>query len=262
MNIDLTGRTALVTGAASEVGCAIAAVLANSGATVVVTDEDRRRTADTVDRLCEISASTDITGFAAAFDTSDGIDALLAAVSRVDVLVNTSTTSSTASVLERPDAEWRRFFETEVLSRIRLARHYLPGMVKRGWGRVVFVDCEPTAWTPMETMHSGFTRSAHLAATSGLAQTVAETGVTVNSVLSTPGRTAGSTLVNSEIVEDFPHELVQGVLTRTETASYRNQNVHPEEIAEVVRYAASDHAKETTGSAWRIDGRSPVRLMP
>jgi NAD(P)-dependent dehydrogenase (short-subunit alcohol dehydrogenase family) len=167
-------------------------------------------------------------------------------------------------VLEIDDDEWRRYFEVNVLSGVRLARHYLPGMTKRGWGRVQFIASDSAIVTPAEMVHYGMTKTALLAVSRGYAKAVAGTGVTVNTVVAGPTHTGG--------VEDFVAELVGADLPWEEAqrefmAKYRPNSllqrlIEPDEIANMVVYLASEAASATTGGALRVDGGYVDSILP
>ncbi|WP_369395540.1 SDR family NAD(P)-dependent oxidoreductase (plasmid) [Streptomyces sp. CG1] len=252
MNIDLSERTALVTGTASGTGYAIAEALARAGAKVVIADRSRSHALSTVDRLCETTGAVDITGVVTDIATPDGVEDLAAAVPDVDILVNNVVVSATPLVLDVPDSEWRRFFETSVLAKIRLVRRYLPGMVRRGWGRVIFVSGGSLVQTSLETVHYGLVKSAHLSVARALAQSVAGTGVTVNSVL--PGLTDPG---GSDPAADRT-----GLGLRPPTAPLPGRLVQPCEVAGLVLYAVSDYGGATTGAALRLDCGAVPFLVP
>ena len=189
MNLGLSGKKVLVTGSTIGIGFATARALAAEGAHVTVNGRDSARVAAAVERLRRASpADAVIDGVAADLSTGAGCQALIARVPAVDVLVNNMGIFEPKPFEQITDEDWLRFFETNVLSGIRLARHYVGGMRTRNWGRIVFISSESALQIPAEMIHYGMTKTAQLAVARGLAETLAGTGVTVNSVL--PGPTS------------------------------------------------------------------------
>jgi NAD(P)-dependent dehydrogenase (short-subunit alcohol dehydrogenase family) len=264
MNIDLSGRTALVTGSTQGIGRAIAAGLAAAGASVVVNGRGEPRVQEAVASLRAVLPDADVRGVAADVADSDGAAALVDQLPNVDVLVNNLGIFGARPVLEIDDAEWRRYFEVNVLAGVRLTRAYLPGMIERGWGRVQFICSDSSVVIPAEMVHYGVTKTALLAVSRGFAKAAAGTGVTVNSVLAGPTHTGG--------VEDFVAEMVGADLPWDEAQrqfmrEHRPQSllqrlIEPHEIANMVAYLASDSASATTGGALRVDGGYVDAILP
>lgn len=251
MRIDLTGRRVLITGSTSGIGLATARTMAAAGADVIVNGRDEQRVADTVARIGGTA-----TGIAADVGTAAGGQAVIDAVPDVDILVNNAGIFAATPVFEIPDAEWQRFFEVNVLAGIRLARHYAPRMVARGWGRVIFVSSESSVFIPTEMVHYGMTKTAQLSVARGMAQEVAGTGVTVNSVLPGPTHTPGvEAFVRDRIGADVPFEEAERrFIAEERPTSLLGRLIRPEEIANLITYVASDQASATTGAALRVDG--------
>src|SRR6195256_1076933 len=195
MDLGLKGKRALVTGSTAGIGFATARALANEGAHVTLNGRTEARVGDAVGRIRRELSNATVDGIAADLSSGDGCRALIGHLPEVDVLVNNLGIFEPKPFEQIPDEDWIRFFETNVLSGIRLARHYVRGMRSRNWGRIVFVSSESALQIPVEMIHYGMTKTAQLAVARGLAETLAGTGVTVNSVL--PGPTA------SEGVGDF-----------------------------------------------------------
>ncbi|CAL2067347.1 MULTISPECIES: SDR family NAD(P)-dependent oxidoreductase [Streptomyces] len=264
MQIDLSGRTALVTGSTQGIGLAIATALARAGARVVVNGRGAQRVADAVRTVRASSGSEDVTGAAGDLATEQGTAEVLEAVPALDILVNNLGIFGSAAPLEIDDAEWRRYFEVNVLSAVRLIRAYLPGMKERGWGRILDLASDSAVAIPAEMIHYGMTKTALLAVGRGFAKDAAGTGVTVNSVIAGPTRTGG--------VEQFVRELVGDELPWDEAqrafmVKYRPQSliqrlIEPEEIANMVVYLASPLASATTGGALRVDGGYVDSILP
>jgi len=257
MDLGLRGKRALVTGSTAGIGFAAARALAIEGAQVTVNGRTEARVDSAVSRLRgELSGAT-VDGVAADLSTGDGCQALIRRLPDVDVLVNNLGIFEPKPFDQIPDADWMRFFETNVLSGIRLARHYVRGMRSRNWGRIVFVSSESALQIPTEMIHYGMTKTAQLAVSRGLAETLAGTGVTVNSVL--PGPTA------SEGVGEFVARMAAergsdaATMEREFFATARPSSVlrrfaTPDEVAAMIAYVCSTQASATTGAALRVDG--------
>jgi NAD(P)-dependent dehydrogenase (short-subunit alcohol dehydrogenase family) len=196
--------------------------------------------------------------------TDEGTAQVLAAVPEVDVLVNNLGIFGAQEPLDITDDDWRRYFEVNVLAAVRLTRAYLPGMIARGWGRVLYIASDSAIVTPAEMIHYGVTKTALLGVSRGFAKAAAGTGVTVNSVIAGPTHTAG--------VEDFVYQLVSKDLPWDEAqhefmVKHRPQSllqrlIEPEEIANMVVYLSSPLASATTGGALRVDGGYVDAILP
>ncbi len=257
MNIDLKGKTALVTGSTSGIGHAIARGLAAAGADVVVNGRGQARVDAAVAAMAKAVPGTRIRGIAADVSTAAGCKALAAALPEVDILINNAGIFEPKGFFDIPDDDWSRFFELNVMSGVRLARAYLPGMLKRNWGRIVFISSESALNIPSEMIHYGMTKTAQLAVSRGLAEMTRGTAVTVNAVL--PGPTM------SEGVETFVKELAKKNGQSVEAAasqfikqfrptSLLQRFASVEEIANMVIYVASKEASVTNGAALRAEG--------
>jgi NAD(P)-dependent dehydrogenase (short-subunit alcohol dehydrogenase family) len=257
MKIDLSGMSALVTGSTSGIGNAIARGLASAGAAVVVNGRTQTKVDATVAAMAKALPDAKVRGVAADVSTADGCKTLLAAPPDVDILINNAGIFEPKGFFEIPDEDWSRFFEVNVMSGVRLSRAYMPGMLKRNWGRIVFISSESALNIPKEMIHYGTTKTAQLAVSRGLAEMTRGTAVTVNSVL--PGPTM------SEGVEAFVKDLAkQNGQSVEEAASRFVKQFRPtsllerfasvEEIANMVVYVASKEASGTNGAALRAEG--------
>ncbi|MEU7475877.1 SDR family oxidoreductase [Lentzea sp. NPDC042327] len=256
--MDLSGRTALVTGSTAGIGYATAEALLKAGASVVVSGRSEERVAEAVGKLSG-NGSGDVRGVAADISTAEGAADLVAQVPDVDVLVNNLGIYGAKPVFEIDDAEWQRFFDTNVMSGVRLSRHYTPRMVERGWGRVIFVSSESSVFTPTEMVHYGMTKTAQLAIARGMAQAVKGTGVTVNSVLPGPTLTPGV----EEFIRDRVGDGGEAEFVRTERPTLLlGRLIRPHEVANLITYVASDLSSATTGAALRVDGGTAPTLIP
>jgi NAD(P)-dependent dehydrogenase (short-subunit alcohol dehydrogenase family) len=264
MQIDLTDKTALVTGSSQGIGLAIATGLARAGAAVVLTGRNPVALAAAEEQLLAAVDGARVTAVAGDIVSDEGTAALLEVVKRVDVLVNNLGIFGARPALEITDDEWRRYFETNVLTAVRLTRAYLPGMRKRGWGRIQYIASDSAVAVPAEMIHYGMSKTALLAVSRGFAKEAAGSGVTVNSVIAGPTHTAG--------VEEFVYSLVDRALTWDEAQRefmrlHRPQSllqrlIEPEEIANMCVYLASPLASATTGGALRVDGGYVDAILP
>lgn len=256
MDLHLEGKRALVTGSTAGIGLAVASGLAKEGASVVINGRSPQRVEAAVQRLQTLT-SQKVSGVAADLATAKGVEELLQHVPDVDILVNNLGIFEPKSFEEITDADWFRFFETNVLSGVRLTRHYLPKMKDHNWGRVIFVSSESALNIPPEMIHYGMTKTAQLAIARGLAETTVGTNVTVNSIL--PGPTS------SEGVATFVQKLAQerGVdVTTMETEFFQTARpssllqrfITPEEVANLIVFVCSPASSATNGSTLRVEG--------
>ncbi|WP_024509021.1 SDR family oxidoreductase [Bradyrhizobium sp. ARR65] len=257
MNIDLSGKTALVTGSTAGIGYAIAKGLAASGADVVINGRGQGKVDAAVAKLAKTAPGAKVRGIAADVSTSAGCNALLKALPEVDILVNNAGIFEPKDFFEISDEDWTRFFEVNVMSGVRLSRAYMPGMLKRNWGRIVFISSESALNIPTEMIQYGMSKTAQLAIARGLAKLTRGTAVTVNSVL--PGPTL------SEGVETFVKDLArQNGQSEQEAATNFVRQHRPgsllqrfastDEVANMVVYVASKEASATNGAALRVEG--------
>jgi NAD(P)-dependent dehydrogenase (short-subunit alcohol dehydrogenase family) len=257
VDLGLARKRALVTGSTAGIGFATALSLAREGARVIVNGRTQRRVDDAVTRIRAEVPGAEAEGIALDLSTAEGCRALVERRPELDILVNNLGIFEPKTFEEISDADWLRFFETNVLSGVRLSRHYVSGMRSRGWGRIVFVSSESGLQIPTEMIHYGTTKTAQLAIARGLAETLAGTNVTVNSVL--PGPTS------SEGVGGFVAELARSrgidaaTAEREFFATARPSSVlqrftTPDEVASMITYVCSERASATTGAALRVDG--------
>lgn len=257
MNIELNGKTALVSGSTAGIGLAIAKGLAASGASVIVNGRKQATVDKAIAAVKAAAPSATVTGVAADVSTAEGCAALIKAVPSVDILINNAGIFEPKPFVDVADADWTRFFETNVMSGVRLSRAYIPQMIKSNWGRIVFISSESAVNIPPEMVHYGFTKTAQLAISRGLAEMTAGTGVTVNAVL--PGPTM------SDGVEDFLGAMAKDAGVSVESMSKTFVKEHRpssliqrfasvDEVANMVVYAASKEASATNGAALRVEG--------
>jgi NAD(P)-dependent dehydrogenase (short-subunit alcohol dehydrogenase family) len=264
MKIDLTGRTALVTGSTQGIGLAIAKGLASAGARVGVNGRSQESVDRGIEELRAELADAELVDVVADVATEEGADRVHSVLPQIDILVNNLGIFEPRPALEIGDDEWRRYFEVNVLSGVRLTRGCLPAMIDRGWGRVLFIASDSAVAIPAEMIHYGTSKTALLAVSRGFAKAASGSGVTVNSVIAGPTHTGG--------VRDFVYQLVDESLPWEEAQrefmrEHRPQSllerlIEPEEIAHMVTYLSSPLASATTGGAVRVDGGYVDSILP
>jgi NAD(P)-dependent dehydrogenase (short-subunit alcohol dehydrogenase family) len=257
MNIKLTSRTAIVTASTAGIGFACAEGLALAGARVVVNGRGEARVNAAIAAIRAAVPGARLEGLAQDLATAAGVAAFTARFGETDILVNNLGIAAPKPFSQINDDQWQTMFQTNVMSGVRMSRHYLPGMVSRGWGRVIFISSESGVNIPKDMIDYGWTKASQLAISRGLAESVAETGVTVNSVLPGPTR--------SEVVNRIIDPMTSGgAMTQLEAEKEFLRAMRPtsllgrftscEEVANMVVYACSEQASGTTGAALRVDG--------
>ena len=257
MIIDLSGKHAIVSGSTSGIGFAIAQGLAASGATVVINGRSQKSVDASVSRLAGILPKANVEGIAADLSSADGVAAFVGRARQTDILVNNLGIFEPKPFESITDADWHRFFETNVMSGVRLSRHYLPAMVKSGWGRIVFISSESALNIPVEMIHYGTTKTAQLALSRGLAESVAGTGVTVNAVLPGPTRSDGVVEFFARLAKEqglSEQEMEREFIAKHRPSSLIRRLASVEEVANMVVFICSPQASATTGAALRVDG--------
>lgn len=258
MDLDLSGKTALVTGSTRGIGLAAAIGLARMGARVIVNGRTEAAVAEAEGKVRQAVPAAQVQGVALDLGTADGCAALVARVAAVDILVNNLGIYEPKAFFDTPDEDWSRMFEVNVMSGVRLTRHYLKGMLERkSWGRVVFVSSESGIFIPKEMVHYGFSKSAQLVIARGAAELTKGTEVTVNSVLPGPTwvemqpvRLAARAKAQGTTVED----LAARTFTERRPQSLLQRYASPEEIANLICYVCSKASSATNGAALRADG--------
>ncbi|WP_410810063.1 SDR family NAD(P)-dependent oxidoreductase [Micromonospora sp. 067-2] len=264
VQIDLTGRTALVTGSTQGIGAAIAVTLARAGARVAINGRTAAGVQQAAAALRSEVPGADIVEVDADVSSDEGTARILDLLPTVDILINNLGIFGPTPALEISDDEWRRYFEVNVLAGVRLTRAYLPAMMERGWGRVQYIASDSAVVIPAEMIHYGVSKTALLGVSRGFAKAAAGTGVTVNSVLAGPTHTGGVEDFVTELVgDDLPWDEAQRKFMRLHRPqSLLQRLIEPEEIANMVTYLASPLASATTGAAVRVDGGYVDAILP
>jgi NAD(P)-dependent dehydrogenase (short-subunit alcohol dehydrogenase family) len=257
MNLNLGGKTALVTGSTAGIGFAIAQALAQEGAHVIVNGRTQARVDAALAAIRKSVPDAKLDGFAADLGKPAGSDSVVQKFSNVDVLVNNLGIFEPKPFEQIPDSDWARLFEVNVMSGVRLSRAYLPGMKRNNWGRIVFISSESGVQIPAEMVHYGMTKAAQIAVARGIAETCAGTAVTVNSVLAGPTASEGVTEFVSALAKqegisqaEFEKEFFRTV----RPTSLLKRFAKPEEVAAAVAFVCSPAAAAINGTALRADG--------
>lgn len=257
MKIELAGRTALVTASTAGIGLAIAQGLAAAGARVILNGRSTDSVERARQRLLATVPGAEVIGVAADLSDAAGVDVLLAGLPKVDILVNNAGIFGPEDFFETEDATWERYWQTNVMSGVRLSRALLPAMVDAGWGRVLFISSESARNIPADMIHYGVSKTAQLSLSRGLAKRVAGSGVTVNAVLPGPTLSDGFAAMFEDERQRSGKPLEQ--IGREFVMAHRPSSVIQgtatvEEVANMVVYLASPQASATSGAALRVDG--------
>lgn len=257
MQIDLSGKSAIVTGSTAGIGFAIAQGLAEAGAEVTVTGRTQTRVDAAVSDLKAAVSGARVSGVAADLGSAEGCQALIDARADTDILINNVGTFGPQDFFEIDDDTWEQFFQVNVMSGVRLSRHYAQGMKSRGWGRIQFLSSESALNIPSEMVHYGMTKSAVQSISRGLAKVMAGTGVTVNAVLPGPTRSEGVVDMIAQMAEQegvSQEEMEARFVKENRPSSIIGRLATPEEVAHMCVYAASPQASATTGAPLRVEG--------
>jgi NAD(P)-dependent dehydrogenase (short-subunit alcohol dehydrogenase family) len=257
LNIDCSGQTALVTGSTAGIGFAIALALARAGAAVVINGRSAGSVAAALNTLRTAVPALQVRGVVADLSGAEGCGSLIAAVPDPDILINNLGIYGPKDFFAVSDAEWQQFFDTNVMSGVRLSRAYLSGMLKRNRGRIVFISSESALNIPADMLHYGFTKTAQLSIARGLAKLTRGSNVTVNSVLPGPTLSDGvvTMLTDAARRQGTSVAAMATQFVRTQRpSSIIARAATPEEVANMVVYVASPLASATNGAALRVDG--------
>jgi NAD(P)-dependent dehydrogenase (short-subunit alcohol dehydrogenase family) len=257
MDLQLRGKNALVTGSSAGIGFAIAESLAAEGAVVTINSRSQARLDEAVAKIKKSVPKADVHSIVCDLSTANGAKELLALLPDVDILVNNMGIYEPKNFEDITDDDWIRFFETNVMSGVRLSRAYLKGMRKRNWGRIIFISSESGLNIPGEMVHYGVTKTAQIAVARGIAETTAGTGITVNSVLPGPTESEGV----SEFVSDLAKSkgidkkaVEEDFFKNVRPSSLLKRFATSEEVANMVVYVASPLSSATNGAALRVEG--------
>lgn len=256
MDLQLQGKRAFISGSTQGIGYAIATALAAEGAEVVLNGRDPERLAASVARLRAGQSGARVSGIAADFANAAEVDELIRALGEVDIVVNNVGLFGLAEFATIPDDEWARYVEVNVMSGVRLSRALLPGMLERGWGRVIFLSSESGVNVPADMIHYGMTKAAMIALGNGLAKLTRGTAVTVNSILGGPTFSDGVAASVAAVAEaqSLPAEAMKAAIIGQNRTTLLERFIQPDEVASLVAYVASPRASATNGAALRVDG--------
>jgi NAD(P)-dependent dehydrogenase (short-subunit alcohol dehydrogenase family) len=257
MDLKLQNKIVLVTGSTAGIGLAIAQSLAGEGAHVYVNGRTQERVDKAVAQIRSQVPEAKVGGIAADFSSAEGAALVIKSLPEVDVLVNNVGIFEPKPFAQIPDGDWYRFFEINVMSGIRLARHYLAGMLQKNWGRILFISSESAVQIPVEMVHYGMTKTAQIAVARGIAETVAGSGVTVNSILPGPTESEGVGAFVGALAkqQNKPMEEVEKeFFEHARPSSLLKRFATVEEVASMVTYVASELSSATNGAALRVDG--------
>ncbi|HEX3625598.1 MAG TPA: SDR family oxidoreductase [Verrucomicrobiae bacterium] len=255
MDLQLTNKLALISGSTKGIGLAIATGLAREGARVIINGRTEKSVSDAVAKIRESTPNAKLESFPGDLSNAAVTEKLVKQFPDVEILVNNLGIFEPRPFEQIPDDDWRRFFEVNVLSGVRLSRAYLPRMKQHNWGRIIFISSESGVQIPAEMIHYGTTKTAQLAVSRGLAETCAGTGVTVNAVLPGPTRSDGvdefvKQLSGGKPFAEFEKEFFKSV----RPTSLIKRFATTEEVANLVVYVASPLSSATNGAALRVDG--------
>lgn len=257
MHIDLTGKRAVVTGSTAGIGYAIAKGLAAAGASVVITGRSKERVDQALAALSRDVSNANATGVAVDLGTADGCQQLIERVTDADILVNNVGTFEPSDFFATDDDTWQRFFDVNVMSAVRLSRHYAKGMRERNWGRVEFISSESALNIPTEMVHYGMTKAAVQSVSRGLAKVLTGTNVTVNAILPGPTRSESVKKMMEEQAQEAGISVAEAekrFIDDNRPSSIIHRLADPEEVANLCVYVASEQASATTGAALRVEG--------
>lgn len=255
MDLQLTDKLALVSGSTKGIGLAIATGLAREGAKTIINGRTEKSVNDALARIRQAIPSAKLESFIGDLSDATAVGALVKHFPQVDILVNNLGIFEPKPFEQIPDDDWRRFFEVNVLSGVRLSRAYLPGMKDKNWGRIIFISSESGIQIPVEMVHYGMTKTAQLAVSRGLAESCAGTGVTVNAVLPGPTRSAGVDEFVKQLSGGKPFaEFEKEFFATVRPSSLLKRFATTEEVANLVVYVCSPLSAATNGAALRVDG--------
>jgi NAD(P)-dependent dehydrogenase (short-subunit alcohol dehydrogenase family) len=257
MDLKLKDKTVFISGSTSGIGFATAKRFLQEGATVIINGRTKESVTTAINELKSLVENSKVSGIAADFSKVEDINRLLKELPEVDILINNAGIFEPKSFVEIPDEDWFRFFEINVMSGIRLSRHYFPKMLAKNWGRIIFISSESAVFIPDEMIHYGMTKTAQLAVSRGLAELTKNTNVTVNSILPGPTKSKGVggfledlSKVNDKTIDEVEEDFFKNM--RPTSLIQRFASV--EEIADTTVYFCSPLASATNGASIRVEG--------
>ena len=257
MDLQLSGRTALVTGSTAGIGFGIARAIAREGASVAITGRTQKRVDHAIGDLRKEVRDAKLTGMVADLSTVEGISKCVAALQKIDILINNLGVYEPKSFEEITDADWQTIIETNFMSGVRLCRHYLAPMKEANWGRIIFISSESAANIPVEMIHYGVTKTMQVALSRGLAETTIGTGVTVNSILAGPTRSEGVEQFVVDLARNkgiSPSEVERDFFRSARPTSLLQRFASVDEVAALVAFVASPLSSAINGAALRVEG--------
>ena len=264
MDLGINERSALVTGATAGIGFAIAQGLSQEGARVTITGRTQAAIDKALEKLRKAVPTAKVSGIAADCAAAAGAEAVFEHLPEADILVNNLGVYERKPFFEIPDADWQRMFDVNVMSGIRFSRHYAPGMVRKAWGRILFISSESGLHIPREMIHYGMSKTAQLSVSRGLAIELTGTGVTVNSVLPGPTRTENTDALRAQRAQAAGKSIAEieaDVFITWRPTSILKRLASAEEVANLVVYLCGAGASATTGAALRVDGGVVNQIM-
>lgn len=257
MDLKLIGKKTLVTGSTAGISLAIASVLAREGASVIVNGRTQARVDEAIGKIKSEFPNADVSGVAADLSTVEGAEIVTNSAPEIDILINNMGIFEPKVFEEVSDADWTKFFETNVMSGVRLSRFYLPKMKAKDWGRIIFISSESGVNIPVEMIHYGMTKSAQLSISRGLAETTVGTNVTVNSILPGPTASEGVSTFVEQMADEkkiSKDEMEKQFFETARPSSLLKRFIEPNEIGEFAAFISSPLSAATNGAALRVEG--------
>ena len=257
MDLQLIGKTALVTGSTDGIGYSTAIGLAREGAVVYLNGREENRLQEAIDKLKKEVPGAKVDGIAADFAKVEEVEDLLRKLPEVDILINNVGIYGAQPFGTTPDEQWFHDFNVNVMSGVRLSRHYVEGMKKKNWGRIIFLSSESAINIPDDMILYGVTKTAYLALSRGLAKHLRGTNITVNAILPGPTWSAGNHRGMQEIAKKNGISETDASLLfikENRPSSIIGRFAEAEEVANLIVYVSSPLSSATTGAALRVDG--------
>lgn len=257
MDLELIDKKVLISGSTAGIGYAIAERFLKEGAEVIINGRSKESVNNSIESLKNSTGSKKISGVAADFSKVEDVNRLIATVPEIDILINNAGIFEPKSFEEIPDEDWFRFFELNVMSGVRLSRHYLPKMLQKNWGRIIFISSESGVFIPEEMIHYGMTKTAQISISRGLAELTKGTNVTVNSILPGPTKSKGVGIFIEDLAKSnntSTEEVEKDFFKNMRPTSLIQRFASVEEVANTVVYFSSPLASATNGASIRVEG--------